>query len=123
MFPQPYRTYVRIQGTKGLCEYAYGMDAEPKLCLQGDHRWEPAEPYRVRYLADRAGVPEEARSIGHGSMEYWMMKAWADALRDGRPLPIDVHRAMDYTLPCILADASARRNGEWLAVPDSRMWT
>jgi predicted dehydrogenase len=122
MSPQPYRLPFRLQGTKGVCEYVCGEDPEPRICRNGSHKWEPVAEYRREYLADREGLSEEAKSVGHGSMEYWMMKAWSDALLHGRPVPIDFHRALDYTLPGIMAVQSARRNGEPMAVPNSRDW-
>ncbi|MHB9024642.1 MAG: Gfo/Idh/MocA family protein [Armatimonadota bacterium] len=122
MSPQPYQCYFHIQGSRGVCAYTYGMDEFPRICLDGGHQWETAEPFLQQYLPERLNIPDEARELGHGSMEYWMMKAWADALLDGQPLPIDVHRGLDYTLPGIIAAESSFRGGETLSVPDSRAW-
>lgn len=122
MGPQPYRCKILVQGTRGVCAFTLGVDDMPRLCLDGSERWESTKAYLPRYLADRQGLPEAARMLGHGSMEYWMMQAWRDALLEDRPPPIDVHRGLDYTLPGLLADASARRGGRALPVPDSRAW-
>lgn len=120
--PQPYQLPFRFQGSKGACEYIYGQDESPRICVNGEHKWEDPKPYIDNYLSDRKDLEEEAKNVGHGSCEYWMMKAWAEALREGRPTPIDVHLSLDYTLPGIMAVQSAKRNGEWVEVPDSRDW-
>lgn len=33
-----------------------------------------------------------------------------------------VHGAMDLTIPGLVSELSAEREGEWMAVPDSRDW-
>jgi predicted dehydrogenase len=133
MSPRPYRCYFHVQGTKGVCEFdllgapaATGFSGAesgvPRICLHADEKWEDPAPYRERHLADRTVLPEGAEELGHGTMEYWMMKAWATALLAGRAMPIDVHRGLDYTLPGLLAGESLRRGGDAVAVPDSRTW-
>lgn len=133
MSPRPYRCYFNVQGSRGVCEFNfqgagaaggfhYVDDSLPRIGVQGDEKWQDPALYRERHLADRATVPDAAGELGHGSMEYWMLKAWVEALLSGQPMPIDVHRGLDYSLPGILAEESLRRGGETVAVPDSRMW-
>jgi predicted dehydrogenase len=133
MSPRPYRCYFHVQGSGGVCEYNYPggggttgfrfhEDGLPRISLHGEEKWEDPAIYRQRYLGDRATVPAGADKLGHGTIEYWMMKAWGEALLAGRPVPIDVHRGLDYTLPGILAEESLRLGGAAVAVPDSRTW-
>jgi hypothetical protein len=42
------------------------------------------------------------------------------AILDGRPVPIDVDRAIEFALPGILANRSAELGGAPLAIPDLR---
>jgi len=123
MSPRPYACDYRVQGTRGVYEFTFGQDTEPRVSLTGDHKWHGGGEFRAKYLSDRLAVPEEARKAGHGSMEYWMMKDWLEALRRGGPMPIDVHAALDMTLPGIVAAESARNHGQVLPVPDSRQWS
>ena len=44
------------------------------------------------------------------------------AARRERPAPIDVYRALDYTLPCLAAAESAAAGGAPVPVPDPREW-
>ncbi|HET9659722.1 MAG TPA: hypothetical protein VFP05_05295, partial [Thermomicrobiales bacterium] len=57
---------------------------------------------------------------GHGRSEYWLLRDFLATLRGDFPNPINVHRAMDYTLPGIVALESALTNGTPITVPDSR---
>ena len=71
---------------------------------------------------DRLAAPPEARVGGHGTSEYWLLRDFIAAVRGAGPAPIDVHRALDYTLPGICARQSAARGGAPVAVPDPRQW-
>ncbi len=62
-------------------------------------------------------APEEARAGGHGTSEYYMIRAFLDALDTGARPPIDVIRAMDFTVPGIIAHESAMSDGNWREVP------
>ncbi len=55
---------------------------------------------------------------GHGGTDIKTVKAFVDAVLAGRAAPIDVYRAIDYSLPGILADESARRGGAPVPVPN-----
>ena len=45
---------------------------------------------------------------------------FAQAILDNRPAPIDVYRAIEYTLPGILANRSAELGGVPIPIPDFR---
>jgi len=123
MSPRPYRCHFHVQGTGGVFEFNYLEDDAPRIALGEAREWQDAAPLRARHLADRAAaLPEGAEELGHGTMEYWMLKAWSEAVRAGRPAPIDVHRGLDFSLPGIAAAESAARGGEAVDVPDSREW-
>jgi len=38
------------------------------------------------------------------------------------PNPIDIHAAMDMTLPGLISQQSIKEDGRWIDVPDSREW-
>jgi hypothetical protein len=65
---------------------------------------------------------EEARRTGHGGSDYWTMKAFVDAYRQGNPSPVDLFHALDCSLPGPLALASARQGGMPVEIPDPRMF-
>ena len=62
-------------------------------------------------------APEEARRGGHGTSEYYMVRDFIDAIIHNTKPPIDVARALDFTIPGIIAHESAMQGGKWLDVP------
>ncbi len=62
-------------------------------------------------------APEEAKSGGHGTSEYYMIRDFLDAVDSGKRPPIDVIRAADWTVPGLIAHQSAMAGGKWMDVP------
>jgi hypothetical protein len=46
-----------------------------------------------------------------------MIRDFLDAVGGKRPVPIDVVRALDYTVPGLIAHEAAEQGGVWLDVP------
>jgi predicted dehydrogenase len=123
--------YYALQGTRGCYEAWRGFGDQSKVWLEDEHepslfhataQWHALAEQAPRYVPDRLAAPPEARSGGHGTSEYWLLQDFLGAVRGERPAPIDVYRALDYTLPCIYAAASAAAGGAPMAVPDPRGW-
>ena len=57
---------------------------------------------------------------GHGTWEQVMIPAFVQALQREERVPIDVYRAADFTVPGIIAHASALQGGTPLDVPNLR---
>jgi len=62
-------------------------------------------------------APEEALRGGHGTSEYYMVRDFIGAIEQNTRPPIDVARALDFTIPGIIAHESAMQGGKWLDVP------
>lgn len=60
------------------------------------------------------------KNAGHGGTDIQMARCFVRAILAGRPVPIDVFRMADYTLPGILAARSADLGGAPVSVPDLR---
>jgi hypothetical protein len=129
--PRPHQmAYYGLQGTNGSFESWRGNGDTSKIWLEDAHeashvgrdtaQWHPVSDFAERYIPDRLAAPPEARHGGHGTSEFWLLKDFLAAIRGKRDIPIDVHRALDYTLPGILALESAASGGTPLLVPDSR---
>jgi predicted dehydrogenase len=129
--PRPHvsTTQFSIQGTAGSYESARSGQDVARVWLQDVHEpsgvsgpatWHPLADLMPEVIGDRlaANAPE----VGHGSSEYWLLRDFINGLRSGAEMPIDIHRALDMTLPCILARESAANDGAWVEVPDSREW-
>lgn len=130
--PRPHQmAYYAVQGTRGSFESWRGHGDTSKLWLEDDHepsrvsgegaQWHDTAPYAERYIPERLAVPKEARLGGHGTSEYWLLKDFLATIAGDIACPIDVHRAMDYTLPGIVALESARSLGAPVPVPNTRV--
>ena len=51
-----------------------------------------------------------------------MLMDFLAAARGEQPSPLDIHAAMDMTLPGLVSQQSIAQKGAWLDVPDSRAW-
>ncbi|MEZ4505731.1 MAG: Gfo/Idh/MocA family oxidoreductase [Thermomicrobiales bacterium] len=132
--PRPHQmAYYSVQGARGSFESWRGHGDTSKLWLEDEHepsrvsgegaQWHATGPYAERYIPERLAVPAEASFGGHGTSEYWMLRDFLAAVKGDISSPIDVDRAMDYTLPGIVALESARTAGTPIAVPDSRLFS
>jgi predicted dehydrogenase len=130
--PRPHQmAYYSLQGERGSYEAWRGLGDGSKVWLEDEHgpsrfhepaQWHALSEQEERYLPDRLGAPVESRLGGHGTSEYWLLPEFMAAVGGEGGSPIDVHRALDYTLPGICAIASAEAGGAPVAVPDSREW-
>lgn len=133
--PRPHKMdYYSLQGTRGAYEAWRGLGDQDKVWLADEHepsrcwappgepiaQWHPLRDYAAKYIPDRLAAGEAARRGGHGNSEYWLLKDFFAAVRGERPSPIDVYRALDYTVPGILAYRSAENGGQPMDVPDYR---
>jgi hypothetical protein len=64
---------------------------------------------------------EEAVRAGHGGGDYFIVGDFIGAIRAGKAPPIDVYRAMDYTVPGLISEQSIAAGGVPLSVPDFRL--
>jgi predicted dehydrogenase len=129
--PRPHNmAYYSVQGNKGAYESWRGLGDEPKIWLEDTHEpsyssaraagqpiaeWHPLREFAEQYIPDRIHGPEAAATSGHFGADYWMMEAFAKALLEGKPSPIDV-----YCVPGILAVDSKANAGMPVPVPDFR---
>lgn len=60
------------------------------------------------------------KTAGHGGTDIAMARSFVNAILADRPVPIDIFRMSDFTLPGILANRSAEQGGQTIAVPDLR---
>lgn len=130
--PRPHQmAYYSVQGTQGSFESWRGHGDTSKIWLERDHepsrvsgngsQWHGTGDYAGRYIPERIAAPTEATFGGHGTSEYWMLRDFLAAVRGELATPIDVDRAMDYTIPGILALESAKTSGTPITVPDTRI--
>lgn len=63
---------------------------------------------------------DDDTTTGHGGADSKVAAAFVDAIRNGKPSPIDVYRCIEYCLPGILANKSAELGGAPVEIPDLR---
>ncbi|MGH2558654.1 MAG: Gfo/Idh/MocA family protein, partial [Thermomicrobiales bacterium] len=128
--PRPHQmAYYALQGTAGCVESWRGGGDQSKAWIADEHEsstvsggaaWHPLAEQAPRYIPERLAAPPEARHGGHGTSEYWLVGEFLAAVRGEVPVPIHVYRALDYTLPGVLAVTSAAANCAPQSVPDPR---
>ena len=120
-------TNYSLQGTKGAFEGARRQGEQNWVWLEDyctdPNQWIPLDHFEDEFLPEIwRNPPPEALAAGHGGGDYFEVMDFVDAVQGRKPPTVDIHRAMDMTLPGLVSQESIRRGGEWLSVPDSRMW-
>lgn len=120
-------TNYTLQGTKGAFESArrHGEDDWIWLADRSDdpNTWLPLSAMEDEFLPELwRDPPPEALTAGHGGGDYFEVMDFVDAVQGRKRPAIDIHSALDMTLPGLISQESIRRGGEWLTVPDSRTW-
>jgi predicted dehydrogenase len=115
-YREPRMHYYSLYGTKGYLENGRGR--EPRGMLFAADEMGKEEGHRViECPISEPGAPADRLRGGHGTTEYFLIRDFVNALDQGAKPPIDVVRAMDFTVPGIIADESAKKDGLWLDVP------
>ena len=128
--PRPYSRHGVIQGTRGIWDedvggiYVEGISkVTHPLDAAGnpyeEHHWDPVDKFRRKYEHPiwrdylRRGVVG-----GHGGMDGLVLAAFADAIREGRPTPIDVYDVAAWMATTALSEQSIALGSAPVAYPD-----
>jgi predicted dehydrogenase len=120
-------TNYTLQGTKGAYESARRHGEGNWVWLEDyckdPSKWVPLEMFEDEFLPEIwRNPPQQALQAGHGGGDYFEVMDFVEAIQGRKAPAIDIHQAMDLTLPGLISQESIRRGGEWLEVPDSRDW-
>jgi predicted dehydrogenase len=120
-------TNYALQGTKGAFEGARRPGEEHWVWLEDycddPDTWVPLSRFEDEFLPDIwRNPPPEALTAGHGGGDYFEVMDFVEAAQGNKPPAIDIHAALDMTLPGLVSQESMRQGGAWLDVPDSRQW-
>ena len=115
---EPSHIFLSIYGTKGVLE---GMRHDGDQ-IKGYFEDTPNLHGMVRFPLnnDHTNVPPEARLGGHGTSEYFMLRDFVDCIVHDTKPAIDIHDAMDFTVPGLCAHISAENGGKPVDIPDFR---
>lgn len=117
----------QLQGTEGAYESARVDSDANRVWLSvfddGSREWMDVEELEEQFLPDvwRAALPDAVKS-GHGGGDHFVLEDFIAVVRGERQCRMDVHTAMDMTLPGLISQESIAQGGTWLEVPDSRTW-
>lgn len=115
--PRPYSRINSIQGSLGVFE-----DYPPRIYLDGmtpPHRWAEIDGFKTEYEhALWKSLGEQARSGGHGGMDFVMAWRLVQCMREGLPPDMDVYDAATWSVPGPLSAQSIAANGSAVPVPD-----
>ena len=125
--PHGSNNYFQLQGTDGCYESARASSEHDRIWLRErgaeDKQWTDLEDLAADALPPLwRQYEKDTAQIGHEGTDLLVLADIVNALV-GRPNEaIDIHAAMDMTLPGLISQKSIAQDGEWLDVPDSRSW-
>ena len=116
--PRPYSLNFRVQGTKGLW-----MKDSQSIYIEGvspkNHRWEEDKAYLKKYdhpLWQR--FEDQASGAGHGGMDFFVLRAFLEAMKRNVKPPLDVYDAASWSVISPLSEKSIRQNSASVKIPD-----
>ncbi len=117
--PRPSSGKYLVQGTKGIWEYdrkaVYLEDRAPS----GKHIWEPFDKYREEFEHPLWQKDSKAAmKTGHGGGDYYVIREFADAIRDKRQTPIDVYDCATWSAIVELSQESVAKGSMPIEFPD-----
>jgi predicted dehydrogenase len=115
--PRPYSRGGRVQGTKGIwIEDNASIYIEGKSPLDA---WEPFSRYMEKYehpLWQKSSIQEYC--AGHGGMDYLVLRAFIENVRDKSILPIDVYDMASWMAVTPLSEQSIALGSMPVPFPD-----
>ncbi len=125
--PRPKEHLVRLQGTKGAYNSMMGkifVDGRSSAAIKGEnwrqrHEWEDPAEYRKQYDHKLWKNREsQAKTAGHGGVDYMELYRLIKNLREGKPLDIDVYDAAAWSVIVPLTESSVAGRSRPMDIPD-----
>ena len=125
--PKFYSREFTVRGTKGLA-----LEESNLIFLENDvplHEFYDPELTIQKYLNNAnnyseflpdywKNITEEAKALGHGGMDYYMLKEFAKAIINNEEMPIDVYDAASWMVITALSEISIAAGGAPVDIPD-----
>ena len=130
--PRYYNRAFTVRGTRGMFEaapYMVYLDGQPEYFDTTRTLREQlgnAAEYEKEFLPPVwKSADEGAATRSHGGIDDIEFEVFFDALREGKPMPIDVYDAAAWMCITALSEASIAAGGQAQAIPDftDGMWT
>lgn len=119
--------YYTLQGTKGVYEAPRADKDYHRVWLKDyakdSESWTPLSEFFSEFLSPEViHLPVERCDNNHWGGDYLMIKDYLDSILNDKPVPIDIYRALELTIPCILSEESISSGGNQVKIPDFREW-
>jgi predicted dehydrogenase len=116
--PRPYSLGFRVQGTKGIWtednKSIYLERVSPK-----QHRWEDFKPYQEKYDHPLwKAHAADAENAGHGGIDYFVLRAFIESIKNKVAPPIDVYDAAAWSAISPLSEESIAKGSAPIQIPD-----
>jgi hypothetical protein len=114
--PRPYSRIHHVQGTKGIFE-----KYPERVYIEGRSKsdaWDTLDTYAEFDHPLWTTQADKARGAGHGGMDYIEDYRLIDALRNGRPLDMDVYDAAAWSVVTPLSERSVAQKSRRVDFPD-----
>ncbi len=116
--PRPYSLGFRVQGTQGIW-----MDLNKSIYIEGSsekaHQWEEAQSWLEKFdhpLWKKFG--EDAEGAGHGGMDFFVVHAFVESIKNGSQTPLDVYDAATWSVISPLSEMSIAQGSKPVEFPD-----
>ena len=123
--PRSYSREFTVRGTKGMFEEntnSVFMDGDKEEFETAKHYKEVfnnAKEYEEKYLPDYwKNLTKEEEELGHGGMDWFEFIAFFDAVRENKPMPIDVYDAASWICIAPLSAQSIANGNVPVEIPD-----
>jgi len=116
--PRPYSLGFRVQGTEGLW-----MDVNKGIYIQDKsekpHQWDDAKQWLDKYDHPLwARWSKETQGAGHGGMDFFVIHAFVESIKQKAPTPMDVYDAAAWSAITPLSEQSIELGNETVEFPD-----
>lgn len=122
--PRFYSREFNVHGTKG-----YTCQNGNLVFLDGDNAhlqcdealrefMDSAKKYEEYLPEIWKNMTDEGRRLGHGGMDFLMMRSFLEALLAGKEMPIDVYEAATWIAITVLSEQSIAQGGQPICCPD-----
>jgi predicted dehydrogenase len=102
-------------------------DEYHQVWLDGIHgspaAFHPLKDFEYLLPSPLQSPPPEGIDVGHAGGDYWMARAFVDAVQSGGKPPLDIYKGLEMTAPGICAGLSIEKGGVPVDVPDFRAGT
>ncbi|MEI6586006.1 MAG: Gfo/Idh/MocA family oxidoreductase [Sediminibacterium sp.] len=116
--PRPYSLGFRVQGTEGLW-----MDVNNSIYIEDKsakpHAWDEATQWLDKYdhpLWKRWS--KESADAGHGGMDFFVLQAFVESIKQQLPTPLDVYDAATWSAISPLSEQSIALGNQTVEFPD-----